>query len=112
MAYGITRESQIIDLDKIKKGCNKLQKAAERLKEYGKTVSDISEICDTKALSANGKSMVPVIQEDGAKIVEIGERLSDYASNLVALASEVYRRQWNEYNDYLEEQAKKNSDDN
>ena len=106
MAYGITNQSQIINLDEIKTGCNMLASAAEALKEYGNSVVNISDICDTKALSANGKSMVPVIQEKGATIVKIGEELSEYASNLLEAASEVYRIQNNEYAAYVEEQKK------
>lgn len=111
MAYGITKESQIIDLDSINKGCNKLQEAAKKLMECGTKVANISEICDTNALSANGKSMVPVIQEDGNEIAIIGEQLSQYASNLQTAASSVYRSQRNEYATYLEEQKRKNSGD-
>lgn len=110
MAYGITRESQIIDLNSIERGCAKLQEAATRLIKYGKSVANISEICDTNALSANGKSMVPVIQENGNTIIQIGNELAAYATSLQTAAKDVYRIQRNEYASYLEEQ--KNKDKN
>lgn len=107
MAYGITRESQIIDLNSIERGCAKLQEAAERLSEYGTQVSSISEICNTTALSANGKSMVPVIQEAGDDISARGNAIQQYASNLLTAAKDLYRRQQMEYASYLEEQNQK-----
>ncbi len=110
MAYGITRESQIIDLNSIERGCAKLQEAAERLIKCGQSVANISEICDTNALSANGKSMVPVIEEKGNTIVQTGNALAEYATSLQTAAKDVYRIQYNEYASYLDEQ--KNKDGN
>lgn len=109
MAYGITNKSQIIDIDQIERGCNKLQDAATNLKKYGNSVANISQICNVNALSANGKSMVPVIQEYGEAIMERGEELSSYASSLMDAARSVYRTQQNEYISYLEDQKKENN---
>ena len=104
MAYGITNLNQLIDTSEIIRGCEIINKAADSLGSYGESVAAISGVCNKDVLSADGKSMEPVIEELGLEIKACKEALYEWTAQIEAKANEIHAAQYREYQDYVEYQ--------
>lgn len=110
MAYGITSQSQIIDINTIKSGCETIIKELECLEKCGEKVINAGIICNKKALSVDSESLEGSIIEVGEQIKNTKNELVISAEQLIADAMVVYNAQVSEYNEYirqLEEQRRK-----
>lgn len=100
MAYGITSESQLIDIETIRNGCLTYIESLNNFTEAGKKICDAGTICDKKALEVYEESMQPVLYELGVAIAEMGNVYAEAANNLYSQAITVYNEQVAELNEY------------
>lgn len=106
MAYGITNESQMIDMVTINAGCDLIDLAADDFLNAGDIVIEASSICDKNAMSVDGKSMQPGIEELGTAIKEIQISITKLTNEIRSLALQVYSAQSAELQTYRENQRK------
>ncbi|MBQ6323428.1 MAG: hypothetical protein IJI22_01175 [Bacilli bacterium] len=115
MAYGITSQSQIIDLNTIKSGCETIINELECFEKCGERVINAGNICNKKALSVDEGSLEGSIIEVGEQIKTTKNELVISAEQLIADATNVYNAQVTEYNEYvrqLEEQRRQQQQQN
>lgn len=115
MAYGITNESQLIDIQTIKIGCSALKMAADDFAVSGKTVVKAGETCSEKALSIDKQTLEFQISDLGQEMIRCKELIVSYADYTLAEAVKVYNQQVTELNEYyrrLEEQRRQEAQQN
>ena len=113
MAYGITSESQLIDVSTITSGANQYKSALEFYTDGGNQVIAAGATCNAKALSVDGASFESEITEVGNKIKTLKDTYSSAADAVVAAANTVYNEQVAELQEYrrrLAEAQKKNEE--
>ena len=113
MAYGITSESQIIDIGTIRSGCNQYISALDFYTDGGNQVIEAGSTCNAKALSVDGASFESEITQVGEKMKQLKDTYSSAAEAVYAQAVQVYNEQVAELNEYrrkLAEQQKKNEE--
>jgi hypothetical protein len=71
MAYGITSESQLIDITAINNGCAQIEAAALYFEECAKKVFNASDMLDEKALAVDKTTMQPQLDADAEYIQSI-----------------------------------------
>lgn len=101
--YGITSQSQIIDVSTISTGCSQLEAAAEKFSQCANIIETASSICDAKALAVEKTTMQPQLEADAQYIRSIGESIKSFAVAIRSVAAQVYAAQDNEYRNYLAE---------
>lgn len=106
MAYGITSESQMIDLGMINKGCDIIDEAAKDFTTSGNKVVSAGNTCNKDALSVDDKSMQPAIEELGETIKSLEGKVTSFTSQIRSLASQIYNTQFQELQAYQEAQRK------
>lgn len=106
MAYGITSDSQIIDIGTINKGCDQIDEAAKDFTTSGKKVVSAGSTCNKDALSVDDKSMQPALEELGEEIQALDGKVTDFTAQIRSIASQVYNAQVQELRAYQEEQRK------
>lgn len=109
MAFNITNESQLIDIQTIENGCNALKMAAEDFVLSGKTVIEAGETCTEKALSIDEDTLNYKISYIGQEMIRCKELIDSYADYAYAEAVNIYNQQVTELNEYyswLEEQQR------
>ena len=106
MSYGITNESQIIDLGTINKGCDQIDAAAKDFITCGNKVVSAGSTCNKDALSVDDKSMQPAIEELGESIKALEGKVTGFTGQIRSIASQVYNAQVQELRAYQEEQRK------
>lgn len=116
MAFNITSESQLIDIQTIKIGCNALKIATEDFATSGRTVIKAGETCTEKALSIDKETLEYKISDIGQEMIRCKEIIDSYADYTLAEAVKLYNQQVTELNEYyrwLEEQQRlKNQQNN
>jgi hypothetical protein len=105
MAYGITHESQLIDIYTIMDGINKYRAAIEHFDLCGKKVVNASEICTPEALSVDENSLQYPIEALGLEIQKLKDELNAIADELLYEAQLIRQEQYNELMDYQKQQA-------
>lgn len=100
MAYGITNESQIIDINAISSGVAKYKQAVEDFDTCGSKVVQAGQTCNAEALSVDNASMQYPIESLGKEIQSLKEQLCAIADELLYEAKVVHSAQWNELNEY------------
>ncbi len=100
MAYGITNESQIIDLSAISSGVSKYKQAVEDFDTCGAKVVQAGQTCNEEALSVDSASMQYPLESLGKEIQSLKEQLCAVADELLYEAQVVHSAQWNELNEY------------
>lgn len=105
MAYGITSESQLIDIYTITDGVNKYREAIESFETCGKNVVTASEICTAEALSVDSDTLQYPIEALGLEIQSLKEQLNAIADEFLLEASIVRQKQYNELVEYQRQQA-------
>ena len=103
--YGITSESQLLDYKAIENGCNAYIEAAAEFITAAQQIIEAGDICDKKALAADGQSMQPVIYELGQSVAAIGNECAQRAIDLYNEAINVYNAQVAELNAYYQRLA-------
>lgn len=102
MAYGITNSSQLIDIAAIYKGCDKIDEAAKLYIECSKKLNDASTTCNKDAMSIDGKTMQPTIDELADSIKELTTTITSFTDQIRSLASQILVSQQNELAAYQE----------
>lgn len=105
MAYGITSESQLIDINTIMDGINKYRQAIEAFETSGKKVVSASEICTADALSIDNDTLQYPIETLGLEIQALKKELNSIADELLYEVQIVRQKQYNELTDYQRQQA-------
>ncbi len=108
MAYGITSESQLIDLKTIEAGCKQYKEAVTDIVRSGIMVREAGETCNQKALSVDEKSLEPAITQIGEDLISLKTALQNYADQVIAEATQVYNAQLEELKAYQESLKKNN----
>ena len=105
MAYfGITSESQLIDYQRIRLGCESYIQALDDFVSCGNAVIQAGESCSKQALSVDGESMQSVIYEVGEQIGDLRDALASNAEAVYAQAVQIYNAQVAELNEYIRQQ--------
>lgn len=107
MGYGITSESQIIDIKTIRNGVNQYCEAIKDFEICGRKVISASETCNADALSIDNSTLQYPIESLGEEIKSLKEQLNGIAEELLYEAESVYRAQYNELVEYRQQQALK-----
>lgn len=109
MAYGITSESQIIDLSTILSGCSAYKTALNDFDKSGTTVIKAGETCNKKALEVDGDTLEYPITDLGQAIKDLKNEYSGYADEVEAEARRIYNEQVAELNAYRAQQQQNQS---
>lgn len=112
MVYGITNESQMIDIDTITKGINKYLEVIDAFEKSGKKVISASQICNTEALSIDDTTLQYPIESLGIEIKALKEKLNTIANELLYEAQRVRQQQYNELIEFQRQQALKQQEQN
>lgn len=107
MAYGITSSSQLIDITTIYKGCDKIDEAAKYYTKCSEKLNDASTTCNKDAMSIDGKTMQPTIDELADSIKGLTATITSYTAQIRSLASQILVNQQNELAAYQESLKKK-----
>lgn len=107
MAYGITNSSQLIDISTIYKGCDKIDEAAKYYTKCSEKLNDASTTCNKDAMSIDGKTMQPTIDELADSIKELPATIKEFTDQIRSIASQILVNQQNELAAYEEAQKKK-----
>lgn len=105
MAYGITSESQLIDIYAIMDGINKYREAIEDFVTSGKKVVTASEICTADAMSIDNDTLQYPIEALGVEIQALKDQLNAIADEVLYEAQLVRQQQYNELTEYQRQQA-------
>lgn len=100
MAYGITSESQLINLGEINAGCDMINSAAEVYQKCGDKVIEAAMICNAQAMSIDKMSLESTISEVGTNIKTVQGYIEDFTSEIRRRASSIYTAQLNELEEY------------
>ena len=105
MAYfGITSESQLIDYQRIRLGCESYIQALDDFVSCGNAVIQAGESCSQQALSVDGETMQSVIYEIAEQIGGLRDALAANAEAVYAQAVQIYNAQVAELNEYIRQQ--------
>ena len=104
MAYGITSESQLIDIYTIMDGINKYRAAIEAFDASGKKVVHASELCTAEAMSVDSSTLQYPIEALGLEIQNLKEQLNAIADEVLFEAQLVRQAQYNELVEYQRQQ--------
>lgn len=107
MAYGITSSSQLIDITTIYKGCDKIDEAAKNYTKCSEKLNDASTTCNKDAMSIDGKTMQPTIDELADMIKDLTATITSYTAQIRSVASQILVNQQNELVAYQESLKKK-----
>lgn len=102
MAYGITSESQLIDIAAIRTAVEKIKSTAIDFTDCATVVSDASAECDAEALEVEGTTMQPTIDDLADQIKSIKGSVEELADSILSVANEVYNAQNAELQEYKE----------
>ena len=102
MAYGITSESQLIDLATRESAVEKIKSTAADFTNCASVVRDASSECNAEALSVEGATMQPTIDDLAEQIDSIKGSVEALAENILSVATEVYNAQSQELQAYQE----------
>ena len=105
MAYGITSESQLIDIYTIMDGINKYRTAIEGFGACGQKVIHASEICTAEAMSIDNDTLQYPIEALGTEIQNLKDQLNAIADEVLYEAQLVRQNQYNELVEYQRQQA-------
>ena len=100
MGYGITSESQLIDVDAIGAGCNAYISALGFFNDGASQMINAGHKCNAEALSVDGTSFETEIVGIGEQINQLKDTYASYAEAVYAAAVQVYNEQVNELNNY------------
>ena len=102
MAYGITSESQLIDISAIRAAVEKIKSTAQDFTDCGNTVSEASSECNSEALEIEGMTMQPTMDDLAEQIKSIKNSVEEMADSILSVANQVYNAQNEELQAYKE----------
>lgn len=105
--YGITKESQLIDMAAINAGCDVIDTAAEDFVKSGKIVGQAADTCGKDAMSVDGKTMQPSLEELSEQIIDLKNSVTGFTAQIRSVTSRIYSQQSQELQNYQEEMRKK-----
>lgn len=105
MAYGITSESQLIDIYTITNGINKYREVIEGFETCGNKVIAASETCNKEAMSVDNNSLQAEIEMLGTSIQNLKNELNAIADEVLMEAQMVRQKQYNELVEYQRQLA-------
>ena len=105
MAYGITSESQLIDIETIGNGVSAYINALNSLIAAAQAIATCADECGEKALSINGQSMQPTIYELAVTMSDEANKYAEAANGVYEQAVAVYNAQVAELNAYYQQLA-------
>ena len=100
MGYGITSESQLIDVATIGSGCSAYISALDFYTDGGNQVVTAGQTCNAKALSVDGASFEQEITQYGQKIEQCRDIYAAAAQAVYDQAVSIYNEQVAELNEY------------
>ncbi len=100
MAFGITSESQLIDVNTIRRGCEAYIDALDFFIDGGNQIISAGSTCSAKALSVDGSSFQNEIIDLGQQIIALRDEYAACAENVYAQAVQIYNAQVAELNEY------------
>lgn len=106
MAYGIIKESQIIDKNKIISSCNKVEEISREFKKTADMLRNAANILNKDVLSVDGETMQPSIEKVADMIAKYQSQIDGYMDSICSAANQVYRAQKAEYQEYLKKDNK------
>lgn len=115
MAYGITSEAQLIDINAIRMGCAQYVDDLDYFVEAGEQICGAGDICSSKALSVDDSSMQQNLYDLGQAIAALADSYASAANDVYAQAVSVYNAQVAELQAYyqsLENQKNQNNNTN
>lgn len=98
--YGITDESQLIDIETIKNGCEAFINAMDSFSVCSKEIMLAADICNKKVFALDDYNLEYPISELSNNIANIKKDYVEYANNLYNQALEVYNEQIQELAQY------------
>ena len=102
MAYGITSSSQLIDVATINSGCDTIDDASDIFKKCSSKLDEAANTCDMNALSVDGMTMQPAIEELADNVKALKGNVTSFTSEIRNIASEIYNVQSAELKAYEE----------
>ena len=102
MYYGITSESQLIDIGTIQSAVEKIKKTAEDFGTCANFVKEAAAICNAEALEVDGLTMQPEIEEIAGLIEKMETKAKEDADSILAMANQIYNTQNAELQAYRE----------
>ncbi len=105
MSYGITSESQLIDIDTIGNGVSAYITALNSLVEAAQEVANASDSCGETALSVDGKTLQPALYELAVAMSDDANKYAEAANGVYEQAVAVYNAQVAELNAYYQQLA-------
>ena len=108
MAYGITSESQLIDVDKIGEGCQKILEGARYIELDAQAFSDIGASCTADVMSVDGRTLEGNFAQAASQTTQTASEVRAAAEAMYAEAVSVYNAQYAELQAYIQSQQKNN----
>lgn len=105
----ITSESQLIDLDTIKKGCSKITSAGDAFENCAREIESASDACSIDVLSVDNKTLQPIMLELADQIRKLKSELEGFSQSIQNVALEIYNQQYAQLQEYRES-LKKSTD--
>lgn len=102
----ITSESQIIDIVAINNGCAIIEGAAEDYVTCAKHIQDAATSCSGEALSVEGKTMQPSLEELAAAVETIKQNILTFTGEIRNVALQIQAQQQQELANYRAEQER------
>ena len=110
--YGITNESQIIDISTISNGCQKIRDAATHFTQSAQRIRNASDLCTVQALSVDNTTMQPRLDSDADYIASIEKAIGTFTAQIESVALQIHRIQQDELYAYRTEQARLAAENN
>ena len=98
--YGITSEAQLIDIATIGSGCQAYINALDFFEDGGNQVKAAGSSCNARALSVDGASFEPQINQIGQEFSNLKSEYAGKAQSVYDQAKAVYNEQLAELNEY------------
>lgn len=105
MTYGITDESQMIDLQGVQAACAKICEAARDFTTSAKKVDDAKSYCGKGALEVEGKTMEDSFDQVRDALGQVEKSIVDFANSIQSTANAIWSQQYNELQEYRAQAA-------
>ena len=105
--YGIKSSNQIIDVNQINLGCDRIDKEAVRFSSAAKLVDQASAVLNKDALSVDNATMQSTVDEVADALRNLEKMINQSMDSIRSTASTIYKNQRSEYNNYLQSEHEK-----
>lgn len=100
MAYGITKEGQLIKKADVQKYCSQLKEKAEDLRSSATKIENTASLLDSNVLSVGDKYPAQIFDEVVEYLRNQANSIDEFADAAIERANEIYSVQYAEYTDY------------